>query len=360
MTDIYGLLNKSNVDPDEFEEIDATEFEKAKVKNALKQSIGKKKKRTGWKTNVAAASVMLCLSAAALGSAFPTYASGIPVIGDIFKYLDIGNTGMYDNYKEHSSALNLSKESSGVKVTINDVIYDRHTVSMTFTLESDQDLGENPTAQGTPKLEGSEATAALSTISKVGENRYVGLYQATSITGGIGDTVNITWNLGSINPTDEQKEIQGDWEFAFAANATDTHTLVSGQSAEQDGVMVGIEKITITPMSFIVYYTQAVSELLRNQGQGVYIDLQIKDDLGNVYTGQDNGGVGRDSSNISRCKSFGKLDPNASKLIVTPRVLNSFNIGEVAEDEPKDVPLLPKFTKSVDFVLDDIVIELDK
>ena len=35
----------------------------------------------------------------------------------------------------------MTKESNGVKVTINDVISDGRTLSITYSLESEQDLG---------------------------------------------------------------------------------------------------------------------------------------------------------------------------------------------------------------------------
>ena len=57
MKDIYELLNDVSIDDNEFEEMAVTEFEKAKVKSALKKSIAKKKKRMGWKMNVAAAAI---------------------------------------------------------------------------------------------------------------------------------------------------------------------------------------------------------------------------------------------------------------------------------------------------------------
>lgn len=90
---------------------------------------------------VAAASILVGLSVATLGIGFPTYAGGLPIVGDIFRFLDNGRTGLYENYKEFSTELNMTRESNGVKVTINDVISDGRTLSITYSLESEQDLG---------------------------------------------------------------------------------------------------------------------------------------------------------------------------------------------------------------------------
>ena len=48
-------------------------------------------------------------------------------------------------------------------------------------------------------------------------------------------------------------------------------------------------------MSFIVYYDQIVSENISNKWDGVDVELEIKDDLGDVYSGEGNGGKGTDS-----------------------------------------------------------------
>ena len=69
-------------------------------------------------------------------------------------------------------------------------------------------------------------------------------------------------------------------------------TQLSDRSSEQNGVKVYIEKVSVTPMSFIVYYDQIVSEKIRNKWHGVDVDFEIKDDLGNVYSGEGNGGKG--------------------------------------------------------------------
>ena len=58
--------------------------------------------------------------------------------------MDNGRTGLYDDYKEYSTEINMTEESNGIKVTINDAIYDGKTVSVTYSIESDQDLGDDP------------------------------------------------------------------------------------------------------------------------------------------------------------------------------------------------------------------------
>ncbi|QKE76098.1 hypothetical protein HPK19_25175 (plasmid) [Arthrobacter citreus] len=61
MKDIYALLNEIDIDVNEFEEMEVSEFEKAKVKRVLKQTINKKKSMKSWKKPVAACCVIIVL-----------------------------------------------------------------------------------------------------------------------------------------------------------------------------------------------------------------------------------------------------------------------------------------------------------
>ncbi|WP_047155358.1 DUF4179 domain-containing protein [Aneurinibacillus tyrosinisolvens] len=366
MKDIYELLNDITIDENEFEEMEVNELEKAKVNKALKQSINKKKKMKSWKKNVAVASIIAGLSVTTFGIAFPTYANSLPVIGDIFRFLDNGRAGLYDDYKEYSNEMNITQESKGIKVTINDAIFDGKTVFLTYSLKSEQDLGEKPAILGNLDIKGSKGMTGSSQILKVNENNYVGLVKAANVGLNDKDTVKVKWGLDRIL-TDRQEEIKGDWNFALTLKATDSDVKLIGRSAEQDGVKVNIEKLSLTPMSFIVYYDQEVSKEIRNKWDEVEIDLKIKDDLGNSYSGEGNGGTGKDSYNMSWSKTFQKLDKNATKLFVTPHITlrnySSSNHGGVELTENREnkisVSTPTKSSTGKDFVLDDIIIELN-
>ncbi|WP_075980140.1 DUF4179 domain-containing protein [Bacillus massilinigeriensis] len=383
MKDIYELLNDIDIDEDEFEEMEVSELEKAKVKNTLKNSINKKRKRKSWKKNVAVASILVGLSATTLGLTFPAYAKNIPVIEDIFRFFDNGRAdtsiqghtskdkekekGLYYNYKQFSNEINLTKESNGIKITVNDAVFDGKTVSITYSIESEQDLGEHA-GTSLPKIEGMNALGGTDRTTKIDTNKYVGILTVSNLEDKTLDVANIKWNIDSIQNPDNQTEIKGAWNFDFSLNAVDSTMQLSDSSSEQNGVKVSIEKISVTPMSFIVYYDQIVSEKVRNKWDGVDVELEVKDDLGNVYSGQDNGGKGTDSYNIGRSKTFEKVDQNATKLIMTPHITlrdyNSDNYGsvEISKDgEKREITLPEKSGKGKEeFVLEDIVIELKK
>jgi len=366
MKDIYELLNDVNVDDSEFEEMVVTEIEKAKVKSALERSITKKKKRIHWKMNIAAAAVVVGLSTATLGLTFPAYAGNIPIIGDIFRFLDNGKTGLYDNYKEYSTEMNMTQDSNGIKMTINDAVFDGKTVAITYSIESDRDLGEDLTIFDTADIKGSDGMTGSSRISKIDDNHYVGLDRITP-TGLTSKNIDVKWKIDDLHLIEMEKEIKGNWKFAFSLKATDSQVQLTNQSVEQSGLSVNIEKVAFTPMSFIVHYNQKATEQVKDKWHEAYVELEIKDDLGHFYSGEGNGGSGQDIYTMNWSKTFEKLDPNATKLIVTPHVTfrshDSTTSGgvEITKNGVKEIstPSKPGVERD-EFIMDDIVIELEK
>ncbi|MFB5198529.1 DUF4179 domain-containing protein [Neobacillus sp. KR4-4] len=382
MKDFYELINDFNIDESEFEELEVTEFEKAQVKKSLKKSIVNHKKRNSWKKNVVVASILFCISATTFGLTLPVYAKNIPVIDDIFRFFDNGMTGIYTNkdsqskvstdkgnglysdYKKYSSDVNLTKESNGVKFTINDAVFDGKTVTLTYSIESNQDLGNAGISM--PKIRGMKALGGTGKTSKINSNKYVGILTVSDLENKKLDVANIQWDIDSIKNPDNQTEIKGDWKFAFSLNATNNRIQLTEGSAEKNGVKVNIEKITTNPMSFTVYYNQEISSMVKSIWDGVLVDLEIRDDLGNSYSGQDNGASG-DNYNVYGGKTFGKLNEKAKKLIITPHVTfidyNSNNSAsvQITANGVKNIPLPEKPGKGKkEFTLKDIVVELKK
>ncbi|MGE7904924.1 DUF4179 domain-containing protein [Peribacillus sp. NPDC094092] len=379
MKDIYELLNDIDIDETECKEMEVTELEKAKVKRTLKKSIRKKKKMKRWQKNVLAASIIFGLSTATIGFSFTASAKSIPLIGDIFSYFSNENSGLseviknngkglYSDYKAYSNKIDFTEASNGLTFTINDAIYDGKTVTITYTIESEDDLGDGSFFIPSPNIKEMKAQGGSDEISKVADKKYVGLLTVSNLEDFKEDTVNIDWDINSISINDMGKEIKGNWNFAFSLKATESNEKVINKSVDQHGVKVSVEKLSISPMSFVVDYHQEVSDTIKNKWDVAYVELTIKDDLGNVYDGQENGGIGVDSYNLNFSKTFQKIDPDATQLIATPHVtlrnFTSENNGEVTitedgEEKVSSFPTKPGIAPK-EFVLEDIVIDLKK
>lgn len=364
MKDLYKLLNELDMDETEFHEIEVSEEERIKVKQKLKQSIHRKKpKRRVQRAAIAAAAA---LGLATAGYAFPSAASQIPVIGDIFSFLSKDQPGVYKEYKQYSEQLNMTETSNGISITINDAVYDGETVTVTYSVESEKNLGEHIHLFDFLSIKGSSGGGGTMKIEQVDKQHYVGISTINSTEEIRGERVSVDWTIESIVMEQEEKEIKGDWQFAFQVDAQESETTLINQSLHQQGIDVTIDKIKITPLSFIVYFSQKVDRRVAGRWHMVDVDLDIRDDLGNVYEGQSNGGSGlSDGFAMNWSKTFEKLDPNAKKLIVTPRVYMSdgANSGgvELTDEGEKAIELPKKEGKgSREFELDDIVVPLNK
>ncbi|ADK04415.1 TPA: DUF4179 domain-containing protein [Bacillus anthracis] len=368
MKDIYELLNDIDIDEKELKEIETSEIEKEKVKRNLKQSIRTKKKMRSWKKGVAAASILVGVSVAMLGIGFPTYAGGLPIVGDIFRFLDNGRTGLYENYKEFSTELNMTRESNGVKVTINDAVFDGRTITITYSIESDKDLGEKPNIFGYPQVMGFNGGGGSSQVTKVGEKKYVGMTTMSGNSSKRLDVANVWWNMEEIELDYKGNSIKGNWNFALSLKAMESKEVKVNGVSENELIKVNIDKMEVTPMSFIVFFNQEESKVLRSIWDSADVELEIKDDLGNKYAGEGNGGTSTvaEPHKSSWSATFQKLNKNATKLIVTPRVHlrvhTPENHGgvEYVNGKEKKIEVPNKEAKKKDIVLDDIVIDLKK
>lgn len=367
MKDIYELLNETKIDVDDVQELEVSEREKAKVKKALRVSLNKKKQAKDWKKRVVAASIITFFTTVTIGLSFPTHASNIPIIGDIFSFFDQEKEGLYTNYKDYSSEMDLSQKSNGINVTINDAIFDGKTVAITFSIDSKIDLGENPSIVEQIDIKETSGATGSIRLSRVKENQYIGLITSSIYNHQNTGIAHVKWNLRTIMNPETGEKIKGNWNFALSLQAIDNQEQLIGQSVSQDGIKVLIEKLAITPVSFIVYYNQEVAESFRKQWHDAVVTLEIQDDLGNIYSGEENGGTGKDAYDMNWSATFEKLDSRATKLIISPRVTfrshDSDNHGEVdlTEKSSKQAPIPEKSgVGTEEFLLESMIINLKK
>lgn len=76
-----------------------------------------------------------------LGITASTYASNIPVLKNIFKTFKLNR---YENYDKYASDIDVTKESNGIKMTINKVIYDGLDLELFYTLEFQEPINKKP------------------------------------------------------------------------------------------------------------------------------------------------------------------------------------------------------------------------
>lgn len=372
MKDIYDELNDINVDASQFVEEEVSAAEKAQMMMDLKRKI-RRPKPVKWRKIAAAASISVGLSSAALfGLSFTSFAQEIPIIGNVFKWFN--NDGFYDNYSEHANALEMTQVDNGISITLNEAVFDGKTLYITYELTSEIDLGDDISLKGMPAIlnhVGGHMGTGSGDIKKVDDFRYVGVSTARmypenrveegsfefDITGIILDSSNIDMHRMISDPTYSMKEIAGNWKFQFDLQATDNVEQSVGLSSAGNDVTVSVNKVAYTPMSFILFYQEFITQELYAKWDFISVSVVVKDDLGHTYaTGGSNGGGL--TLRLSHTETFEKLDPKAKKLIVTPTVVLSqrdgtYENGAYYRNENSTAPM-------EEFELDEIVIEIEK
>ncbi|WP_078551655.1 DUF4179 domain-containing protein [Bacillus alkalicellulosilyticus] len=371
MKDIYESLNDINIDESEIEEIEVSPLEKRKVKKALKRAL-QKKRTPQWKKTIVAASILGGLSMITLGLTFPTYASNLPFLSDIFAMFNSNDDEFYTNYKENASELNLVQESNGITITLKDAVYDGKSVTATFFIESETDLGETIYGIDMMLIKKVSSLTGYEEIKKIGENQYVGIVKTTIIDEIELKNPKVTWNINKIKNGDTMEAIDGQWSFSFSLEETN-HTIQNVyQQTIKEGVKVQVERLTNTPMSTIVFFNYEADDKVQDLWDYVHVMIEMRDDLGNVYQGNPNGGMGIDHFNMSMSETFGRIDPAATKLIITPHVSYGHHTfsdeNEVTRYEKDGVEFAQSETTvteadAVNYeesILDEIIIELVK
>lgn len=368
MKEIYKTFNDVELDEKEFIELDVNDIEKAQVKKYLHQKITKKKTRRKWLPRIAVASLLFIICGIGIGLAFPAYAGSIPIVRDIFKFIDGDRSALYENYKEFSTEVGITEKSKGIDITMNDVIFDGETILATYSISSDLPLGENPRFQEFISLKNADGYGAGSEIVKVDDQHYVGMLTVGNFGENVEDRAHIVWKIDKILNSETDKVINGNWRFAFTVEATERYTEQVNEFVEQDGIKVTIEKITHTPMSTIVYARQQLSENVLQQWNDISLEYTMTDDLGNFYEGRGNGSRGF-PDNMTIPKTFEKLDEDSSTLTIVPqlRLLGFPQDGEESEQTEGVNEFGETFVsnsavsvESKEFTMKPIVIELKK
>lgn len=366
MKDIYEILNDIDIDESDFEELKVDEIEEKRVMKKLKKTI---RNKNGHKNKIIVAVVSVIAVTAALGIGFPSYARQIPLIGDIFKTLE---NVVYDSYKDSSSTLDIVRESNGIKITLNDAIFDGANLNITYTVESDKDLGEDIGFTYNFKIDGNNTTgwSGGSNFIKIDDNIYVGQESITMVDfiDNPQDSIDFKLNIDKVSMLNEMDEVEGKWDFNISLNATVGEQKLVNKSVEKNGVTVAVDRITINPMSTFIRYSQSASQEVKDKYNQAYVVLEIRDDLGNIYASQDHGATGEDEFTLTTGVTIEKIKEGAKQLIITPKVdMRIYSDVKYVDQEAMDGKTGEKSTGLAEtydlvgreeIILDDIVIDL--
>lgn len=328
MKDIYEMLNDIDIDLQELPATDVDDLEKLRVKKMVRRELKGKvttMNKRGRSAIAAAVAVLVFAGAGGASMAFPAYAKEVPVVGDIFRFLDQGKTGVYDLYESSALNIDMTRESKGIEITLNQGVYDGRTLSLTYTIKTEKDFGEFPFMKDDLVVRGIDGYTGGSQIEKVSPGVYVGHNSYTLFAENNQnhfENFKFDWTvkgLCNIETDGEPEEVKLRMGYNVALEQlSNTSVKIQADKETLQGVTLQMDSLSATPINTMLYLTQETTEEL---ARGVEIDWIIKDDLGTVYEFIDNGSSGRiegDRITSQKIVTFGKLSDQAQKLYVTP------------------------------------------
>lgn len=224
------------------------------------------------------------ISSAYVSPAFANFVTQIPVIGHAFDYF-ILQEDYYQAYEEISTDIGLVEKSNGVELIIEKAFYDGNTVTLSYVLRTEEDLGSFPTFENLP-TNISNAGYEGEYVDGVG---YVGM-MTLSMLEDAKETVNVIWKPSSISS--DQKTIEGDWQFAFSLNALKGSHISINEQVSKEGITVELIDAIKTDVNLTVNYLQNVKPSVHNNWMYVEAELYAIDNLGNEYKVPYTGGTG--------------------------------------------------------------------
>lgn len=327
MKSLFERLNELNTD-EEIEPIDVSDEEKEAMKQRVRKKISQQRRVPKIWRNVAAAAVIAIASVTTIGLGFPTLASQIPLVSNIFSVFNEDRDGFYTEYEEFATDVSQAQTSNGVTIMIDRAVYDGKSVTLTYSVETENELGQNSgvnTTLDVAKSSGSGGTT--SPLQKVGDRKYVGLVSSTPILDKPQDTIHVSWSPRSIDNYDTMEGIEGKWDFQFTLKAVTGAGQDVKQSVANEGIEVTLDSISYTDISTVIEYSQTVKPSVAKKWEWITTDLLIKDNLGNEYLSNGNGGVSEHGQDYKWSTTIKKVDQQASVLIITPEVMLSKGSG---------------------------------
>lgn len=210
MNDLNDLINEI--------EVPSIELDSAIDKAMIKGKKEKKKKALKRKVimrgcgGVAAACILITI----VGIVDPKAVSAVPLIGSIFNHFKADEN--LKNFEEFSTSVNKTVESSGIKVTINDIALDNNMFAITTTIEGKgYEAGKG--IMGGIELNGKGSSSRDDKYHKIDDNTTEVILYGNIAELSLSDDVDVEINFVYLG------DIKGEWNFKFSTSKKKTSEL---------------------------------------------------------------------------------------------------------------------------------------
>jgi hypothetical protein len=320
-------LNVEKIEP-----MSLSDSKKAEIKRHVLVKSHKKKSYVRV-SRLTVAAIIVISAVTALSFTFPTFASQIPIMKNVISYFDNENT-MFENYSLLATEIGQAQMSNGTSIMIENAIFDGTSLTVSYAIETDADLGPSTHMSNPFDIKGASGIGSHGTIRKISDTKYVGIEKITPhFEKNIPDELEVSWQPKSFGNPATNIEVTGDWEFNFTLSKLDNDIQLVNQSITNHGVTVSVESIEKNDLSTVIKYEAVVEEDILKQWPFVSVQFEtIQDDLGNTYIVDGNGGTSHDNGmTFNSSDTIKSIDPNAKSLKLVPIIYFSLGSGKGLE-----------------------------
>ena len=330
-----GYKDWLDLDVDSIEPLELADAKKADIKNNILAKSRKKKMFMSLR-RLTAAAIISVSTMTAMSFTFPTVASQIPFMHDIFSYFQNDTDLDFDKY---ATTIGQVQTDNGISVMIENAVYDGTAITVSYAIETNKELGDHPREENFFDVEKSKGWSATGRpLRKVSDTTYVGLAKITPrFTNAPPSEVVLSWEPYSFTNTETNTELKGDWQFEFKLTKLESDFLLINESIEQDGVTVLIKSFETNDMSTVIHYEQFIDADALKQWSSVSAQFDnIHDNHGNTYLYNGYGNTTNDNGlSYKSSGSIRTIDPNATSLTFVPTIY--FSLGSGKGIETKDM-----------------------
>jgi len=319
-----------DLDIDEIEPRPLSTEQKEKIK---KHVLTKGKKNNRFNVRYLAGAALLGISVlSASFITFPAIADQLPFVQRILTYVE--EDVLPKKYEDFATVVNQVQSSNGIDVMIENAVYDGTNIILTYGIQTDKELGNHPRPEGFINVEPTSGSGGTGSIEKMNDTTYVGVEKVTPLFKGEGpEEVLVQWEPTSFQDFQTNTEVKGNWKFEFTLSQLPTNVQLLDQTSSQDGLTVVMKSLEKSEMAAVLRYNFYVEESVLQNWPFVTVEMSGgKDNLGNVYELNGNGGVSHNegASNEWRTTIY-SIDPNATSLTFTPQIYYSKGSGELVK-----------------------------
>lgn len=295
MENIYELLNRAEMNLEEFENQKLSNYEnKIAKKQVLKRIRKMKNSKKTWNKTLAATAACGCIIIGM--STISAAAEWLPIPDSFRTILGIHTAGELEVANTMGTSTDVVAEAHGYRISAKGMIGDGKNIGIVFKIEKSDgsallDNGEVPVAVEFRWINNEDelwSHAATGTVDGSNHADSLEYYIAFTYRDSIKDHVFISLEDMQLQAGDEQIDVSGTWEFNIPFEVQDSSVnLATGQKFEYGNSKGTIDELMVSPIGFSVRVTTT-----DDLSDSDFIDMPMELHLKNGDVVELNGGCG--------------------------------------------------------------------